>query len=54
MSHDERTTAHVKACETALKNIAAAAQAGKPVSLADAKALEAAGCWLRRNAVNPK
>lgn len=39
---------NVKAVRAAAKNIAEAVAAGRPVDLADAKVLEAAGCWFRR------
>lgn len=43
---------HIGKSVTALENAMAAIEAGKPVDLADAKVLEAAGCWLRRNMVS--
>jgi len=42
---------HARASEEAVERIVAALRKGEPVMLADAKVLEAAGCWLRRNAV---
>ena len=42
---------HAQASKAAAARALAALKAGQPVSLDDAKTLEAAGCWLRRNAV---
>lgn len=44
-----KATTHTEATAEAVERIRAALAAGRPVDLADAKVLEAAGCWLRRN-----
>jgi hypothetical protein len=51
MTRDKEPKArgHVRDCLEALVRIAAALNRGEPVLLEDAKVLEAAGCWLRRN-----
>jgi hypothetical protein len=42
---------HAKESAEAAARIVAAIEAGEAPSLADAKILEAAGCYIRRNAV---
>jgi hypothetical protein len=51
MTDTQKTKAkdYVAASKTALANIKKATAEGRPVDLADAKVLEAAGCWFRRN-----
>jgi hypothetical protein len=44
-----KATTHLTASGAALAAIAQAIADGRPVLLQDAKVLEAAGCWLRRN-----
>ncbi len=45
----ERAAVQARAAVDASARIAAAVAAGKPPAFADAKVLEAVGCWLRRN-----
>jgi hypothetical protein len=51
MTRDTKAKAeqHATQSRLALENIARALAEGKAVALSDAKVLEAAGCWLRRN-----
>lgn len=47
-----KATAHAQASAEAASRIIDALASGQPVSLADAKILEAAGCYVRRNVVS--
>ena len=44
-----KSTSHAVASVHAASRALAALRGGKPVALSDAKILEAAGCYLRRN-----
>ena len=43
---------HAMHAELAATRLVHALGTGKPITLEDCKVLEAAGCWLRRNAVD--
>jgi hypothetical protein len=49
-----KAAAHAANATTAAQRVTNALAQGQPVTLADCKVLEAAGCWLRRNAVNDR
>lgn len=49
---EAKARGHVSDVKQALDRIKAAINRGEPVLLEDAKVLEAAGCWLRRNMVS--
>ena len=52
LTPEQRATAckvHAESSVAAAQRILAALAKGEPISLADAKVLEAAGCYIRRN-----